>query len=263
MMPTSPPSPLKFRTVGFPQYGFKASRSDPACPARPELKLAPGIRSGPRWFAMALRPCAGYLTLVAPVPSPTGQSGVVFPHGRAADPRGPWLRSELCCLRPSSLTPTPSASLAGTARLHRVTAYTRGLRCAGAPRRPARPSRLSLPVCPHVPRTLRRWGRRQLPLCPDGGTRLPRVRRGSPPTVLASASHTRRVFVTTRHPSLHAAARAFAQPSGLAPTGEASLPRLLRYRVPPALGAGRHRPPLGGRLDGRTGNLPSPGLPPG
>ena len=28
MMPTSPSPPLKFRTVGFPQYGFKASVSD-------------------------------------------------------------------------------------------------------------------------------------------------------------------------------------------------------------------------------------------
>jgi len=262
MMPTSPPSPLKFRTVGFPQYGFKASRSDPACPARPELKPAPGIRSGPRWFAMVLRAPAGYLTHTSSAASPVGQVGDVFTAGHAADPRGPWLRSGFCCLRSSSLTPTPSASLAGTARLHR-SAYTRGLRCAGAPRRPARPSRLSLPVCPHVPRTLRRWGRRRFPLCSDGGTRLPRIRRGSPPTRLASASHAWRVFVTTRHPSRDAAARAVAQPSGLAPTGEASLSRLLRYRVPPALGAGRHRPTLGGRLDGRTGNLPSPGLSPG
>jgi hypothetical protein len=35
MMPTSPWSPLKFRTVGFPQYGFKAGLSDgPSCPPR-------------------------------------------------------------------------------------------------------------------------------------------------------------------------------------------------------------------------------------
>src|SRR5213593_1817189 len=31
-------------------------------------------------------------------------------------PRGPWLRSELCCLGPSSLSTTPSASPAGTLR---------------------------------------------------------------------------------------------------------------------------------------------------
>jgi hypothetical protein len=32
MMPTFPSPPLKFRTAGFPQYGFKAGMSDEACP---------------------------------------------------------------------------------------------------------------------------------------------------------------------------------------------------------------------------------------
>ncbi len=32
MMPTFPSPPLKFRTAGFPQYGFKAGISDEACP---------------------------------------------------------------------------------------------------------------------------------------------------------------------------------------------------------------------------------------
>ena len=31
MMPTFPSPPLKFRTTGFPQYGFKAGLSDKAC----------------------------------------------------------------------------------------------------------------------------------------------------------------------------------------------------------------------------------------
>ncbi len=34
MMPTFPSSPLKFRTVSFPQYGFKAGISGEAFPAR-------------------------------------------------------------------------------------------------------------------------------------------------------------------------------------------------------------------------------------
>jgi hypothetical protein len=41
MMPTFPPSPLKFRMAGFPRYGFKAGLSDAAFPLR--------------WFAIALR----------------------------------------------------------------------------------------------------------------------------------------------------------------------------------------------------------------
>jgi hypothetical protein len=41
MMPTFPLPPLKFRTAGFPRYGFKAGLSDEAFPAR--------------WFAIAFR----------------------------------------------------------------------------------------------------------------------------------------------------------------------------------------------------------------
>src|SRR2546427_13262160 len=48
MMPTFPSPPLKFRTAGFPQYGFKASMSDRAFLQAHNLKPAPGIRSLPR-----------------------------------------------------------------------------------------------------------------------------------------------------------------------------------------------------------------------
>jgi len=44
MMPTSPSPPLKFRTVGFPQYGLKASLSGGAFPESSPLNLAPRIR---------------------------------------------------------------------------------------------------------------------------------------------------------------------------------------------------------------------------
>src|ERR1700682_5612463 len=48
MMPTFPPSPLSFRTAGFPQYGWKAGMSDRGCPVHRRLKPAPGIR---RWMS--------------------------------------------------------------------------------------------------------------------------------------------------------------------------------------------------------------------
>jgi hypothetical protein len=48
MMPTSPSPPLKFRTVGFPQYGYKASLSVGAFHRGSELKSTPDIRSTPR-----------------------------------------------------------------------------------------------------------------------------------------------------------------------------------------------------------------------
>src|SRR6266853_104379 len=44
MMPTSPRSPLSFRTAGFPQYGWKAGLSDGAFPDITQLKSAPDIR---------------------------------------------------------------------------------------------------------------------------------------------------------------------------------------------------------------------------
>ncbi len=45
MMPMFPSPPLKSRTVGFPQYGFKASTSDDAFPDECSVKPAPGIPS--------------------------------------------------------------------------------------------------------------------------------------------------------------------------------------------------------------------------
>jgi hypothetical protein len=57
MMPTFPSSSLKFRTAGFPRYGFKAGISDctesgatrlstPACKRFPALPQGPSLRSG-------------------------------------------------------------------------------------------------------------------------------------------------------------------------------------------------------------------------
>src|SRR3954462_11208332 len=50
--------------------------------------------------------------------------------------------------------PAPSAPPAGPSRLHRRAAYTRCLRCAGAPRRPASGSGLSRPFRPDMPSSL-------------------------------------------------------------------------------------------------------------
>src|SRR5207253_2860739 len=154
-------------------------------------------------------------------------------------PRGPWLRSEFCCLGPSSLTPTPSAGLAGTRRLHGPAAYTPRLRCTGVPRRPTRPSLLSLPSCPCVPSTLRRWVRDGLPVV-------------HPPRCQTSSCYER--VATHKCPSLPAmpdgvmnfGAASFASCCGPricpAPPGwlrrdaiMCSAPRLLRLRVTPAL----------------------------
>ncbi len=101
-------------------------------------------------------------------------------------------------------------------------------------------------------------GSRCTPAAIPGFRDLPARRPPHPPALPAiSAGAT----LSTLHRSRHAAARAFARPSRLAPTRGTSS-RLLRYRCPSRFGAGRHHPELGGRLDGRTGNLPSSGLAP-
>jgi hypothetical protein len=259
-MPTFPPPPLKFRTLGFPQYGFKVSMSDPACPNRREVKPSPSMPSRCVEFAVILRVPPGYGTHRAPVWSPHGQSGEVFATGHATDPRGPRLR-------PGSAVPallaytTPCASLGSTRRFHGSSPLIpRALAGRARRKRPPRPSLLSLACCPHVPRPLRRWVRRRLPLCCGGDARLPRIISASPPTAPVSASNTRRgnpfdaaAFASCCGPCVCPALRTGSDGAQAPPSED---------RVTPALGAGRHRATLGVRLDGRTGNLPSSGLAP-
>jgi hypothetical protein len=133
MMPTFPLPPLKFRTAGFPQYGFKAGFSDAAFPAD--------------WFAIVLRALRCHR--VSPA---LCQGRCACKHLRASGPP----RSTPGALAPvrvilsrSIITySAPSAPLAGTSRLHRLAAYTRCLRCAylRMPRRPTTGSELSLMV---------------------------------------------------------------------------------------------------------------------
>jgi hypothetical protein len=88
MMPTFPLPSLKFRTAGFPPYGFKAGLSDAAFPAR--------------WFAIALRAlcCHRDSLLCVRDDAPVSTSARA---GCSALPQGPSLRSGLFCPGPSSL----------------------------------------------------------------------------------------------------------------------------------------------------------------
>lgn len=146
MMPTFPPPPLSFRTVGFPQYGWKAGLSGGACPVGTSVKPAPGIpvmTSGlppPFVFAVA----AGNSTLCV-------VDLRAVEHRRASgcyrSTPGALARVRVILSRSVITYSAPSAPRAGTSRFRHPLAYTRRLRCAGAPRRPARGSVLSL----HVP----------------------------------------------------------------------------------------------------------------
>jgi hypothetical protein len=99
MMPTFPSSPLKFRTAGFPQYGFKAGFSGRAFP-RTIARFASVLRAARS--AIPARSVAGYAGSKQPC------------HAREFSryPRGP--RSGSGCSVPiRHHLSTPSAPLAG------------------------------------------------------------------------------------------------------------------------------------------------------
>jgi len=96
MMPTFPSPPLKFRTAGFPQYGFKAGLSEGAFPARRPIVA-------PLWFASLLRAprfqtCSSPLGVGAVVRLSAAIRATVV-----ALPQGSSLRSGLFCPGPSTL----------------------------------------------------------------------------------------------------------------------------------------------------------------
>jgi hypothetical protein len=98
MMPTFPSPPLKFRTAGFPRYGFKAGISDKAFPKT-------GLPSS--FVPTAFTGCS---LLYVRDDARVGTSVRADP---TALPQGPSLRSGLCCPGPSSLNrPHPPHSRA-------------------------------------------------------------------------------------------------------------------------------------------------------
>ena len=181
MMPTFPPPPLRFRTVGFPQYGSKASLSARVCPGRVEVKPTPGIPPSAPEFTPRLRAESGDNLGTPPVRPETGNPARSAPRTTPLTP-GVLSSGRVVLSRPSSpLRPHAPVSQApgdftGSPLIPRA--------FAGRARRkrPARPSRLSLSVCRHVPRTLRRRGRRRCPLwSPAALPGFPEFDAGRPP----------------------------------------------------------------------------------
>jgi len=99
MMPTFPSSPLKFRTAGFPQYGFKAGLSEEAFPAG--------------WFAIPLRAVWQPAFFFPALCRGCCASQRLRAGGSTALPQGPSLRSGLCCPGPSSLNRPHAPQLQG------------------------------------------------------------------------------------------------------------------------------------------------------
>jgi hypothetical protein len=101
-MPTSPPPPLSFRTLGFPQYGWKAGLSDGAFPERGPVKPAPGMPEP----TAGLRPSFVRLAVKPGIPA-LCRAGDSIAHRLGGwgypPPQGPSLSSRLCCPGASSL----------------------------------------------------------------------------------------------------------------------------------------------------------------
>jgi hypothetical protein len=95
---TFPPPSVKFRTVGFPQYGFKTrSPRRPSCEHN-ALRLI-------RRASATLEPCSHCWHSPRVVCRRTSKS------------RGPWLAGRLCCPARSSLTMASSETLVSSADL--------------------------------------------------------------------------------------------------------------------------------------------------
>ncbi len=98
MMPTSPSPSLKFRTAGFPRYGFKASLSGRAFPNAATVKPAPGM---PASTSGLHRPFARFRH---------GRSGRALCPGLAAPPRAA-VRAAACRSTPGVLGSGPSSAV--------------------------------------------------------------------------------------------------------------------------------------------------------
>jgi hypothetical protein len=102
MMPTFPPPPLSFRTVSFPQYGWKVGLSGSAFPHVTQVKPAPGIPCVSRRFASALRALRCHT--LRPALCRNGGLGGPLPFEEISPlPQRSSLRSGFCCPGPSSL----------------------------------------------------------------------------------------------------------------------------------------------------------------
>jgi hypothetical protein len=136
MMPTCPSSPLKFRTAGFPQYGFKAGF--PRGPSCHDTDVSYPASLLPAFVLAAASVALVSETLVTKLTPPCERFHRSTP-GVLAPVRVLLSRSLIAYS-------TPSAPRAGTSRFRCLATYTPCPRCAFPPRRPTRGSVLSLSI---------------------------------------------------------------------------------------------------------------------
>jgi hypothetical protein len=264
MMPTFPSSPLKFRTAGFPQYGFKVSMSDRAFLQARSLKPAPGIQLLPRSL---LLPFARFHHKGSP--GTVSTTIVVFTRrcsgGFSSLPQGSLAPVRVMLSRSITAHYDPmrqSCRHAATSRPLRL--YAAPSLCGSASATRKTFPTFATVLSPHAadPTSV---VHRVHPLYSHGGSRLPRIISESPTTAPVSASYNRR-----GSPFRGCIVHFMLRPAGLLSPPDwlrrdeviCASPRLLRYIVTPASSVLRRRMTLGVKLDGRTGNLPSLGLSP-
>ena len=265
MMPTFPSSPLKFRTAGFPRYGFKASLSAPTFRVRAPVKLAPSM---PVTLARLSAPSPGCATTGLPgsVSAPIAASPSRCARGLASLPQGSLApgrvmlsrsitayydpirrsRGHAALSRPGRLYAAPS--LCGSAEATRETfpTFAAVLSTRAADPTPAGPWCHPVVSTPRyqAASNLYRVATHKCPVSASNTRRVPHFRRCIVRVMLR--------LVCLPGP-----------PDWLRRSGVSCSPlRLLRYRVIPAFDTDRRRPALGIRLDSRTENLPSSGLSP-
>jgi hypothetical protein len=178
-LPTFPPPSLKFRTAGFPQYGFKPALDRDLRTRRTPVKRSARIPvSASYLYAVAVSMSASERLFRSRFPNP-----VLRASHSTRWPRGPWLRNGFCCPAASSLTMTSSEPLGPSREL--ICFVSRGFarqRCLDWDREGPQ---FTLCVCPSVPSSVPRW--------------TVRVRLTVPsPLVLAFV-----ISVETRHPQRH------------------------------------------------------------
>ena len=122
MMPTFPSSPLKFRTAGFPQYGFKAGLSAGAFPGTAPSSRLPGLLP-------AFVPAAANVTFSALCRGTLCAQAPPCERLRRSTP-GAFAPVRVMLSRSIITYSASSAPLAGTARFPCSAGYTPCLRCA-------------------------------------------------------------------------------------------------------------------------------------
>jgi hypothetical protein len=183
MMPTFPSPSLKFRTVSFPQYGYKASMSDEVFHVGGELKSTPDMRSTSAGYTPAFARIRAAGAAWALSPTRRARPRAAVQAAAATLPQGPLAPVRVLLSRSITAYYGPIRQSHGHATISRhCRLYAAPSLCgsASATREtfPTFAAVLSIRAIDHTP-----VGPRRCPVArAHRGARLPRFHSESPPT---------------------------------------------------------------------------------